>query len=44
VRVVGRRQRLTPAWLARRELAALGEGRKVALNNAARSSDPAAPA
>jgi hypothetical protein len=32
VRVDGRRQRLTPAWLARRELAALGGERKVALN------------
>ena len=35
VRVVGRRQRLTPTWLARRELAAVGGERKVALNNAA---------
>jgi hypothetical protein len=35
VRVIGRQRRLTPAWLARRELAALGGDRKVALNNAA---------
>jgi len=33
--VVGRRQRLTPAWPAPREPAALGGERKVALNNAA---------
>jgi hypothetical protein len=35
VRVIGRQQRLTPAWLARRELAALGGDRKVALDNTA---------
>ncbi|HEY0815772.1 MAG TPA: glycosyltransferase [Pseudonocardia sp.] len=35
VQVVGRRQRLTPAWLVRRELAALRAARKVAVNNAA---------
>lgn len=35
VRVVGRQQRLTADWLVRRELSALGAGRKVALNNAA---------
>ena len=35
VQVLGRRQRLTPTWLVRRELAALTAGRKVAFNNAA---------
>jgi Glycosyl transferases group 1 len=35
VQVVGRRQRLTPTWLVRRELTALTAGRKVALNNTA---------
>lgn len=34
VQVIGEHKHLTPAWLARREAAALTAGRKVALNNA----------
>lgn len=33
VKVIGRRRRLTPAWLAVREAAAARRGRRVALNN-----------